>query len=462
MAEINENNGISALVNKSSHLFGEVSETDVIEYEFDFLGSPNQIEYIEKGCFDKETEVLTSEGWKKWPEVTGNEMFLSTDPDTGKVEWVKAIAKTAYEYDGEMDSFMSRNFDLMTTPTHKHYVLRHQNSSDRELVNGTNLGETNQCFINIAHGEWISVDPTHKKVGDIKIPFDDYVELMGWYLSEGCCFNKKDKPNTFVFDIRQYKDHREEIRTLVERVFGKKTHGEHDNRVTCYVSPEIGEFFIDFGKSSTKVIPNDIKNASKNSIIKFLETYVKGDGVLGNKELAHSVIYTSSKNMADDLAEMIIKAGFRPSITIRDEKDVEHHNGTYTSSISYVVRIGSQEKCVLSNQLRERVPYNDLVYDVTLEKYHTLYVKRNGKVTISGNCGCTSAYFKDGKIKGTLDIKKANGSNDYPNGETAVSKYIFVWLNDGQPRFIADELKQKQQNPLKSWFKLSLNGSVVK
>lgn len=81
---------------------------------------------------------------------------------------------------------------------------------------------------------------------------------------------------------------------------------------------------------------------------------------------------------------------------------------------------------------------------------------------IEKGCGCTSAFFKDGKIKGTLDLKKANGSQAYPNGETAIEKFIFVWLNDGQPRFVADELKQKVQNPLKAYFKLSLNGSVVK
>lgn len=82
---------------------------------------------------------------------------------------------------------------------------------------------------------------------------------------------------------------------------------------------------------------------------------------------------------------------------------------------------------------------------------------------IEKGCGCTSAYYdaETNKIKGQLDIAKANGSKDYPEGETAINKHLFVWLNDGQPRFVADAKKQKQSNPKKSWFRLNLVGSVV-
>lgn len=34
----------------------------------------------------------------------------------------------------------------------------------------------------------------------------------------------------------------------------------------------------------------------------------------------------------------------------------------------------------------ELVDYDDYVYDVELEKWHTLFVRRNGKVSLSGNC----------------------------------------------------------------------------
>lgn len=79
---------------------------------------------------------------------------------------------------------------------------------------------------------------------------------------------------------------------------------------------------------------------------------------------------------------------------------------------------------------------------------------------IEKSCGCTSAYFEDGKIKGKLDISKTQTS-DFPEGETVITKYIFVWLNDGQSRFIANERKERIGNPIKSYFKLTLTAKVV-
>jgi hypothetical protein len=78
-------------------------------------------------------------------------------------------------------------------------------------------------------------------------------------------------------------------------------------------------------------------------------------------------------------------------------------------------------------------------------------------------CGCTSTSYdeKNNKIVGTLDIQKANGNKEYPNGESSINKYIFVWMNDGQPRFVANLQKQKLLNPKKTWFKLALTGTVV-
>src|SRR3954449_5238285 len=32
-------------------------------------------------CYDADTEVLTDEGWKAWPDVTGSETFATVDPD---------------------------------------------------------------------------------------------------------------------------------------------------------------------------------------------------------------------------------------------------------------------------------------------------------------------------------------------------------------------------------------------
>jgi hypothetical protein len=47
-------------------------------------------------------------------------------------------------------------------------------------------------------------------------------------------------------------------------------------------------------------------------------------------------------------------------------------------------------------QNKEKIQYDDKVYCVELPKWHTLYVRRNGKCTWSGNCRSTTAPVLDG------------------------------------------------------------------
>jgi hypothetical protein len=42
------------------------------------------------------------------------------------------------------------------------------------------------------------------------------------------------------------------------------------------------------------------------------------------------------------------------------------------------------------------VLYDDYVYDVELEKYHTLFIRRGGRVTVSGNCRCLLRHLPKG------------------------------------------------------------------
>lgn len=77
---------------------------------------------------------------------------------------------------------------------------------------------------------------------------------------------------------------------------------------------------------------------------------------------------------------------------------------------------------------------------------------------IEKTCGCTSAFLEGGYFKGEIDMAAAG---DYKPGENTVTKWVYVWLNDGYPRFIANERKEKQLNQLKSYFKLKIYGQVI-
>ena len=111
----------------------------------------------------------------------------------------------------------------------------------------------------------------------------------------------------------------------------------------------------------------------------------------------------------------------------------------------------------------DRYDFGEAKKDETIEYVFDFLGNADQIEYLEKSCGCSSAFFdeKEGVIRGKLDLSKANGNSEYSPGETAINKMVYVWLNDGQPRFIANHLKEKQQNPAKSWFRLDVVGKVV-
>ena len=70
------------------------------------------------GCYDERTEVLTQSGWKRWPEVTGQELFATRSVE-GRLEYQPALRVVHKEFRGHMIGFKGMSIDLLTTPDHR-------------------------------------------------------------------------------------------------------------------------------------------------------------------------------------------------------------------------------------------------------------------------------------------------------------------------------------------------------
>ena len=49
------------------------------------------------GCYDDRTDVLTAEGWKAWPDITGEELFATRSRE-GTLEYQPALRLVRKEY----------------------------------------------------------------------------------------------------------------------------------------------------------------------------------------------------------------------------------------------------------------------------------------------------------------------------------------------------------------------------
>src|SRR5690348_14988910 len=54
------------------------------------------------GCHSEDTDVLTSNGWKRWAELRGDELLGTMSPHDGTLEFQSPTALQRYDYDGPL------------------------------------------------------------------------------------------------------------------------------------------------------------------------------------------------------------------------------------------------------------------------------------------------------------------------------------------------------------------------
>src|SRR6476620_7060832 len=70
-------------------------------------------------CYDRETEILTTEGWVRFDELPHGLPVAQVDVQTLEMEFVEPTAYVRYPYRGSMLRWQSDTVDLLITPDHR-------------------------------------------------------------------------------------------------------------------------------------------------------------------------------------------------------------------------------------------------------------------------------------------------------------------------------------------------------
>jgi len=347
-------------------------------------------------CFDKDTEVYTNKGWLKFTELKNDELFLSLDPNNKNVEWVRSIRPISYHYKGKMIKIKGRNFNLIVTPNHNILIQkswdRHEKRDKLKFIKASEIASGDRFYRTC---QWKGIDKSIIKIAGLKFKTETFIKFMGYWLAEGSCSINNN--NQYVIKIAQNNQINKEkiIKNLKD--FPTKLWIGKD---CIYIKPtkQLGEYLKQFGKSYEKYVPDIIKNMSYKYLKMFLNAYKLGDGydqpakihpISGRICKGTPHYFTSSKKMADDLTEIILKCGKVPSINLMKNKGekVKFNNGSYIINHD-IWRIKETKYPYFNFRTYEEIDYNDMVYCVELEKYHILWVRRRGKTVWCGNCRC--------------------------------------------------------------------------
>ena len=348
----------------------------------------------EMGCYDEHTEVLTNRGWKLFKNLDYEDEICTLNPSTNIIEFHEPSAIVSFSNHKKLLSVQNQTLDIMVTLDHNMYVNSQWDSRNgrnnfkfvkaRDLENQSVIKRTGiwngieqQYFIlpsaEIGHYEGRQV--ICHKTPEIKIPMDTWVAFMGIWLSDGCA-------SGYVSIAQKIPEKTQLIEDLLETLpfkFSKR------DDAFCIYTKQIHSYLKQFGKAPEKYIPDFIKKLSPRQIEIFLKWYTLGDGTMMKN--GFRIFYTSSKKMADDIQELLLKVGRIGVIKSRLRKGeiwIKDHFAN-SSRIQYEVieRVKKLESWIDKRDMKT-VEYNGVVYCAEV-KNHIMYVRRNGKPYWCGN-----------------------------------------------------------------------------
>jgi hypothetical protein len=401
----------------------------------------NHYEYT--SCYDDKTELLTRRGWLSFEHLTMGDECATVNPVTFELEWQHPEALVWQHYDGPMLHFTQRNsFDLLVTPDHKIFVDRRvgnratgRKERQFELVRAEDVARSH------AHRKWVMAATVKPSKGawpaTVRIPqvnrrashrnditqiaTPDFMELAGWYLSEGCVgaapvqvvcdrCGALAKPDArwcspycrarAAVDRRRGWGSAEYLQRIAlrprQRTSGscgricisqyREVHPEHwrqiqdmwrriglptrvTNRCIEVWDISLATFLRDeFGSAAhNKRIPRWVKDLDSELLRILRDTMMKGDG----SERGYA--YTSvSDQLRDDFQEICLATGWRSEI-------VRHGTGA-----GRAVNIGTTNLFPEIRDTPRRIAYSGMIGCATVPN-HTLIVRRNGCAVVSGN-----------------------------------------------------------------------------
>jgi phosphoribosylamine-glycine ligase len=386
----------------------------------------------EMGCYDEKTEVLTQKGWKFFRDLEPGDEICTLNPETHIIEYQRPTAIVSYAHHKKLISINNRAIDILVTPDHNMYIETQQDyKKRRNRFRFVRAKDLQSLSLIKRSGTWIGVEiPTFtlpsvtftdyrrsqgilQETGPLEIPMDMWLAFFGIWLADGYASKRTDNgEGSFRASIAQKKGQRlEEVRNLLSKFpvnfgDGNGQFYTHDKRLASFLSQ--------FGSAPEKFVPNFVKRLSPRQISIFLDWFSRGDATMMKHRFR--IFYTSSRRLADDIQELLLKVGRLGLIKSRTRGGsrwiVNHYGDSSRTQFEVIERVQK-----LNSWLDKRdmsiVPYDGLVYCATV-KNHVMYVRRNGKPFW---CGNTLTYYTKNSPVFERTLLKAKD-------KLAASKYV--------------------------------------
>lgn len=351
-----------------------------------------------RNCFDDQTEILTaSRGWQLFKDLTQDDRVASLK-DGKELTFEKPLMHYAAPYRGEMIGVQHQGLDLLVTPDHRLWVTK---TSGRKRKKTAYRHETaEKCYGMI---DW-QMKRDADWYGNSNGKSVDFFEFLGFWFAEGSAGvyeypDRKDRTEPHYRLNLTQKKYVAYATDLMERsglAFTKSLRASDG----CYKfvirltaeTKALARELAACGTSNIRAVPAWVKDAPKAHLLAFLHGYLKGDGHIksGARDVTRG--WTSSKQLADDLQEIALKAGLVATIS----PGRSYPNRFTKTPTVYTVTFSTTKRAnPKTGHSWRREAYDGMVYCVEVPS-HVVYVRRNGKAVW---CGQSYSQLADTTIR---------------------------------------------------------------
>jgi hypothetical protein len=376
-------------------------------------------------CYDKDTEVLTAQGWVKFPELTMKHQVATLMGDkNNRLEYRKPLEVMQYDYEGKMYEVDSNQVNLLVTPNHRMWT-GDRNGNNWNIQTAEELyGKRRKYIKNVE--EW--VPPTEERPAEFsyvnehgeecrepqefvlkgsgrneefRMKMNDWLVFFGIWMAEGCVSGggvriaaHKERVRIALdaacerngIKLSLCKDHREDGEFNSYRV--------HMKTLTNYMEPlSVGAVNKSLPAWAWHLYPDQCKLLIHGMML--------GDGSTTETTRRY---YTSSAQLADDFQRLCLHAGYSGNSTIRIKAGAERvvkkegREGEVIKSTAdawHITVVEKQNTPLVNKNIvagtgegrndRWVEGFNGKVYCCKVEGTGVLYVRRKGLPVWCGN-----------------------------------------------------------------------------
>lgn len=381
------------------------------------------------GCYSKDTQVLTNEGWKYFYELNKNEKIMQFDKDKNELSWVKPLNYFEYDIDDEMVLLENRHTSQLITKNHK--VVCDIKKNHKQYKGKYDYIEAQ----NILKTDCVKLPLASYYYGKVNC---EYAYMVGWWLTDAwihndkkACMFSQSKPYT----LEKLRNELQRLKDLGLCNFSEYTkkneNPNHNAEHTFYVTGKLAEYLLN--NYYNREIDYNVIEFNKESKEKLLEGLVDGDGSYRNEQYSRT-FWSMKEKRNNVISALLTTMGYRNYII-----NENNHGG-----VVFNIKHDSTE--LQFKHKKDNVLYHGKVYCLQTET-GAFVVRRNGKPFISGNSG----FPKSMNIG--LAIDKRNGvdnrTGNIRTDEKATLGDIYEWAN-GRPDTKEYE-ERKAQNEWDGW-----------